>query len=106
MPSPVRAAKPAYTQGSLRGRVSVLLIAPIASTLSGCAAGGAPSFELFGAYFPDWLLIAAIGILVAAVARAVMVSTGLAALLPLQLLTCTSIGVTVSVLTWLIWFAR
>jgi YtcA family len=89
-----------------RTRVGALLIALISSGLSACALQGAPSFALFGAYFPDWMLVAVIGILAAGAARVVMVMTGLAAVLPLQLLTCVSVGVTTAILVWLILFAR
>jgi YtcA family len=89
-----------------RASAEVLLIALISSGPSACALQGAPSFALFGAYFPDWMLVAAIGILVAGAARAVMVLTGLAEVLPLQLLTCVSVGATTAILVWLIWFAR
>jgi hypothetical protein len=86
--------------------VKSLLLAVISSGMVGCAAHGAPSFVLFGAYFPAWMLVALAGIVAGAAARAVMVATGLAELVAYPLLTCTSIGVTVAVVVWLIWFAR
>ncbi|WP_206606697.1 YtcA family lipoprotein [Steroidobacter cummioxidans] len=89
-----------------RRSAEVLLIALISTGLSACALQGAPSFALFGAYFPDWMLVAALGILAAGAARVVMVATGLAEVIPFQLLTCVSVGVTISILVWLIWFAR
>lgn len=83
-----------------------LLIAVISSGMVGCAGRGAPTFILFGAYFPAWMLIAIVGIIAAAAARAFMVAKGLSALVAFQLLSCTSIGVTIAVLVWVIWFAR
>ena len=71
-----------------------LLMAILSSGMGGCAAHGAPSFVLFGAYFPAWMLVGAIGIFAAAAARGAMVATGLAEAIPFQLLTCTAIGVT------------
>jgi hypothetical protein len=88
---------------SLRSRLLTLL--PVAGT-SGCAAHGAPSFVLFGAFFPAWMLLAGIGILAAIVTRVVLVTTGLADFLAAQLLVCVSTGLMVAVLTWLLWFAR
>jgi hypothetical protein len=82
------------------------LIAVISCALSGCAMHGAPSFVLFGAYFPEWMLVAAIGILFAAAARLGMVATGLAAVIPFQLFSCTAIGLIAAIVSWLIWFAR
>ena len=65
---------------------------PCVWTLSGCTVRGAPSYTLFGAYFPAWMFCAALGILVAILARVVFVATGLADVLPLQLFVCVSIG--------------
>lgn len=67
-------------------------LALTALALSGCEVRGAPSFTLFGAYFPAWMFCAALGILAAIVARAVFVATGLAYVLPFQLFVCASIG--------------
>jgi hypothetical protein len=74
--------------------------------LGGCAKSGAPSFDLFGAFFPAWLLCGAIGIIGAGVARAAFVATGLSNTLPYQLALCTAIGVLTAVLVWLIGFGR
>lgn len=71
------------------------------SGLTGCA--GAPSIPLAGAYFPAWLLCALIGVLGAAVARALFVMSGVAQLLPLQLFVCTAIGAAVAALLWWVW---
>ena len=67
---------------------------------------GAPSFTLFGAFFPGWMFCALIGIIGAIVARTAMVSSGLAKILPFQLFICASIGVIVGLLVWLIWFGQ
>ncbi len=75
-------------------------------SLSGCAAVGAPSFVLFGAFFPAWMFCVLVGIAVAIVARAVFVATGLAEFLPHQLLVCGAIGVIAALLLWLPVFGR
>jgi len=80
------------------------LIAVLSLGIGGCGQG-APSFVFFGAYFPSWLLLAMIGVLAAAATRAVMVTTGLAAIIPYQLVCCTALGVTFAIVCWLIWFA-
>ena len=72
----------------------------------GSVVRGAPSYSLFGAFFPAWLLCAAIGIIGAIGARAAMVSSGLAKVLPYQLFVCASIGLIVALLVWLIWLGR
>jgi hypothetical protein len=73
-------------------------------SLTGCSAGGAPSFTLFGAFFPAWLLCGLIGVVGAGAARAAMVATRLSDFLPHQLLVCAAIGIIAASLAWLIWF--
>ena len=75
-------------------------------TLTGCSAGGAPSFDLFGAFFPAWLSCGMVGIAGAIVARVVLVSTGLATTLPYQLAVCAAIGVITALLVWLVGFGH
>ena len=74
-----------------------------ALTLGGCS-GGAPSFVLFGAFFPAWLLCGTLGVVGAAVARAVFVATGVSNTLPYQLFACTAIGVMTAIFVWFIGF--
>jgi hypothetical protein len=72
--------------------------------LSGCADAGAPSFVLFGAFFPAWLFCGVIGIVGAGLARAVFDGTGLAAVLPYQLLVCTALGTIIAIAAWFLAF--
>jgi hypothetical protein len=74
--------------------------------LCGCAQDGAPSLNMFGAFFPAWLLCAVLGIFVALGARVGFTARGLTDVLPFQLPLCTSIGVIFALLAWLIWFGR
>jgi hypothetical protein len=69
--------------------------------LAGCAYHGAPTYALFGAYFPSWLLCGVLGILAAVVAHRVFVATGLTRQIPLQLSVCSAIGTIVAVIVWL-----
>jgi hypothetical protein len=84
-------------------RSAILLVA---SCLAGCSTGGAPSFDLFGAFFPAWLLCGVIGVAGAAIARVAFVGTGLANTLPYQLAVCTAIGVIAAVMVWFVGFGR
>jgi hypothetical protein len=70
--------------------------------LQGCTLHGAPSYEIFGAYFPLWLLSALIGFIGALIAHRIFVSTRLAQIIPFQLFVCMAIGVMVAVLFWLL----
>jgi len=75
-----------------------------ALALSGCAVQGAPSYTLFGAYFPAWMFCAAIGLLGAIIARAFFEAAGLAYILPFQLFLCASIGVCAGLAAGFLWF--
>ena len=74
--------------------------------LGGCAAREAPSFIVFGAYFPVWMFCAVIGIIGALAVRTTMMATGLSETLPFQLFVCASIGLVVALSSWLLWFGR
>jgi hypothetical protein len=86
-----------------RGIGPALVLSSLPLFLTGCSSG-APSFTLFGAFFPAWLLCGVVGIVAALVARATFVATGLAQWLPYQLAVCTAVGVSVATLAWLIPF--
>jgi hypothetical protein len=90
-------------RGSLQLRLVILLVA---SCLAGCSTSGAPSFDLFGAFFPAWLLCGFVGVAGAAIARLAFVGTGLANALPYQLAVCVAIGVIAAVLVWFVGFGR
>lgn len=77
-----------------------LLPAALAAMLYGCA--GAPSFSLFGAYFPLWLLSAVLGIAGAAVSYRIFIKTGWAETVRYQLLVNTAIGVVIAEIVWLL----
>ncbi len=89
---------------SLKGQAGVLCTPLLLLVLGGCSRIGAPSFVLFGAFFPDWMFCALLGIAVAVVARVVFVATGLSSILPYQLFVCLSVGLIFAVLAWLFWF--
>ncbi len=74
--------------------------------LSGCSVRGAPSYALFGAYFPAWMFCAVIGVAGAIGARVALVATGLANILPFQLFVCAAVGSCLALLVWLRWFGH
>ncbi|WP_175774108.1 hypothetical protein [Burkholderia anthina] len=84
-----------------RARLRVAAALAPALPLAGCTSRGAPSYVLFGAYFPLWLVSALVGIVGAIVAHRVFVATGWAATVPYQLAVCTAIGLVVAVIVWL-----
>lgn len=103
---PARLSKmPVSATGHSNSRRSVCILA-LPVMLCGCAQDGAPSLNMFGAFFPAWLLCAVLGIFVALGARVGFTARGLTDVLPFQLPLCTSIGVIFALLAWLIWFGR
>ena len=73
-------------------------VAALSLSLPGCTLRGAPSYEIFGAYFPLWLLSAVLGLFGALLAHRIFVSTGWAQIVPFQLFVCMAIGLTVAVI--------
>jgi len=90
----------------LRGPVGALLAPFLGMPLGGCDVRGAPSYVLFGAYFPAWMFLALLAIVAAIVTRAVFVATGLARVLPFQLFVCASVGVSAALFAWSRWFEQ
>jgi hypothetical protein len=72
--------------------------------LTGCSLAGAPSFELFGAFFPAWLLCALIGIVGAAGTHLVLTTPAFSEAVPFQLAVCTAVGVMVGLVAWMVLF--
>ena len=73
------------------------------SVLTGCSTA-APSFELFGAYFPAWMWCALIGVLGAAGTRVVLATQAANDVIPLQLGVCVAVGVITALLFWIALF--
>src|SRR5260370_41742102 len=103
MPTRVSLASKMRARLRTMSRIALLYLACI---LGGCSATGAPSFDLFGAFFQAWLLCGVIGIAAAGLARVAFVGSGLANALPYQLAVCTAIGVSTAVIGWLFGFGR
>jgi YtcA family len=76
----------------------------VSCMLTGCSLAAAPSFELFGAYFPAWMLCALIGIVAAAITRLALTTPALSEVIPFQFAVCTAAGVIVALLTWVVLF--
>ena len=82
---------------------AVLLLVP-SCMLTGCSLAAAPSFALFGAYFPAWMLCALIGILGAALTRMVLTTPTFNGAVPFQFAVCTAVGVIAGLLSWMVLF--
>jgi hypothetical protein len=82
----------------------VIILVIMSCTSAGCSAGGAPSFALFGAFFPAWMLCALLGVIGAASTRVVLTSRALNEAVPFQLSVCSALGVIVALLSWMVLF--
>ena len=80
-------------------RTAFLSIGSVA--LSACDLRGAPSYSIFGAYFPAWLLCSAIGIVGSVGLRAAVVASGLEDAIPLRLLVYVGFATAVALWLWL-----
>jgi hypothetical protein len=100
-------AKSGIPASSKRWSISrALTVASLQLVLTSCSSGGAPSFTLFGAFFPGWMFCGLIGIVGAVAARSVFAGSGLSGVLPYQLFVCTAIGVIVAILAWFVLFGQ
>ena len=98
---------PYWAQRWIKRRpIGASVVAPVLLSLGGCSEAGAPSLDLFGAFFPAWLLCAVIGVFVALGARILFAARNLTDVLPFQLSVCTSLGTIFALLVWLVWFGR
>ena len=89
------------TRGDMRSRF--LLAAVLAFGVSAC--DGSPSRNILGSYFPSWMVCALVGIVAAAVGRAILKATGLLGELPAPLAVMLAIACAVTFGLWLVWLA-
>ena len=103
-PKPTGRQTAAASSARRAGALRAASLLETALALSGCTVRGAPSYTLFGAYFPAWMFCAAIGLIAAIIARAFFEATGLAYVLPYQLFVCASIGLCAGLIACAVWF--
>lgn len=65
-----------------------------------------PSLNLFGTFFPAWMLCALVGIVGAAVARQLFAAVELEPFLRPRLLVYPSISLGITFAVWLVWFGH
>ena len=69
--------------------------------LSACDLKGAPSYSIFGAFFPAWLLCAGIGLVGSVVLRVLVIAIGFEEALPWPLLVYLAFATGVTLWLWL-----
>jgi len=62
--------------------------------------------DLFGSYFPAWMLCAVAGILAAIIIRQILALAGIHEYVLVPLLTYTGFAVSAALLLWLFWFGH
>jgi hypothetical protein len=67
---------------------------------------GAPSYSIFGAFFPAWLLCAGIGLVGSVVLRVLVIALGFEEVLPWRLLVYTAFATGVTLWLWLALFGE
>jgi hypothetical protein len=72
--------------------------------LAGCSTS--PAQNMFGSFFPAWMLCAAAGIVIAILLRQVLSALGVSQYLIAPPLTYLSFAVIGTLLTWLLWFGH
>jgi hypothetical protein len=79
-------------------------IALVSFGLGGCALRGAPSYSIFGAFFPAWLLCAVLGISASILLRTVLIATDFEEAVPFKLLVYLAFAVGSTLWLWLALF--
>jgi len=65
-----------------------------------------PTQDLFGSYFPAWMLCAVLGIIAAVIIREIIGVTGINDYVVAPLLTYAALAVSATLLVWLFWFGH
>jgi hypothetical protein len=92
----------AHSQPAVFVKIACLAVACLA--LTGCGLRGAPSYSIFGAFFPAWLLCAAIGLAGSVALRGLVIASGLEEAVPFRLLVYTAFAAGVAVWLWMALF--
>jgi hypothetical protein len=90
--------------GRRRGVLRALRRVAIALPVTACTY--APTMDLFGSYFPAWMLCAAIGIVAAIIIRQILAVAGINDYVVAPLLTYAGLAVSATLLAWLLWFGH
>ena len=78
----------------------------IAIALPVPACSYSPTLDMFGSYFPAWMLCAVIGIVAAVIIRQILAVAGINDYVVAPLLTYAGLAVSATLLAWLLWFGH
>ncbi|MBV8091791.1 MAG: hypothetical protein JO110_00880 [Acetobacteraceae bacterium] len=85
-----------------RERLKVALVQVAALLTAGCSRS--PAQDMFGSFFPGWMLCAGAGIVAAVIARQLLSAIGADLYLIAPPLTYLCIAIAGTLLAWLLWF--
>ena len=89
-----------------RSRCAVRGLRRVAIALPVAACNYSPTMDLFGSYFPAWMLCAAAGIAATVIIRQILAVAGINDYVVAPLLTYAGLAVSATLLAWLIWFGH
>lgn len=73
----------------------------LAASLTGCA--GSPTLNVFGSFFPSWMLCALAGLILTVVTHRILATTGIDKTVPAPFLVYVSLSAAFTFAAWLIW---
>lgn len=98
-------ARPEDNDGCARRPLPAALVVLVAASTAGCArAPSAPSFSVFGSYFPAWIVCTLAGLVATLVTRAILVRSGIDEHLPVRLLVYVALTLLWSIGLWWTFF--
>jgi hypothetical protein len=89
-----------------RHRSDLLGFKRVAIALPVTACNYAPTMDLFGSYFPAWMLCTALGIVTAVFIRQILAVAGINDYVVAPPLTYAALAVSATLLAWLLWFGH
>jgi YtcA family len=89
-----------------RHRRDPLGLRRVAIALPVAACNSAPTMDLFGSYFPAWMLCAAVGIVAAIIIRQILAVAGINDYVVAPPLTYVALALSATLLAWLLWFGH
>jgi len=84
----------------LRALTRVAIALPVA------ACNYAPTIDLFGSFFPAWMLCAVLGVVAAVIIRQLLAVAGINDYVVAPLLTYAGLAASATLLAWLLWFGH
>ena len=87
-------------RGVLRALTRIAIALPVA------ACNHAPTMDLFGSFFPAWMLCAVLGVVAAVIIRQILAVAGINDYVVAPLLTYAGLAISATLLVWLFWFGH